>query len=137
MVLRGFKFLLPTLWALLLGIFGVVQAQPVDGLQNRVQAFWEARVAGDPITAFQYEEVSVNDTVTLQQYARSKGNIRYRTAEVLDIHLLTPDEARAEVAIEGVIPGLPDLYKGIVKDRWVKIDGTWYHAPKPSRLGNR
>lgn len=108
-----------------------------EGLATRVQAFWKARVAGDLVTMYRYEEASTSGKITLQDYVRKKGNMDYLSAKVLDIEPSNdPLTAWARVDIEAKIQGLPGTYKRIFRDRWVKLDDGWYHAPPPARLGS-
>jgi hypothetical protein len=107
----------------------------VQGLEARARAFWEARVAGDVITMYQYEKLKATGEVTLQDYVRRRGGMLYRKAEVLDFEVGSDGEARVKVSIEAQITGLPGPYRTVVSDRWVNIDGEWYHAPLPPRLG--
>jgi hypothetical protein len=110
---------------------------PDRGLEARAQAFWDARVAGDLVTAYEYEKSSQDGTQTLQAYVGSKGNLNYRSAQVLDVVVGgEEDEARVSVAIEVLVPGYPGVYKSTIRDRWVKIDDQWYHSPLKPRIGS-
>lgn len=105
-----------------------------QGLDARVRAYWQARVAGDLITQYQYEQSKATGKLSLQQYVSGSGSMSFLKARVLDVQLTDSKAAEAKVAIEARFPGLSMLYKSVIEDRWVKIDGEWYHAPLPPKM---
>lgn len=111
--------------------------QAATTLESRVQAFWQARLVGDPVTSYGFEEVNATKELTLQQYVRKQGNIIYKQAKLLNIEIAGKDEAIARLMIEAVIPGLPSSLKSELKDYWVYIDGQWYHRVKNHRPGTK
>lgn len=111
-------------------------AAPAQGLQDRVRAFWQARAVGDMITAYQYEAYKATHKRSLQVYVRKAGQVAYRRADVIDVRELESDQALAIVEVETIIQGLPSPLTTRFNDRWIKIEGEWYHASKHDRLKN-
>lgn len=102
-------------------------------LRQRVTGFWEALKAGDLVAMYDYEELSRNPKASLQKYVQSKGGIHYQGYQIQSVQFLTPNEAEVTLAVEYIVP--PVIQKPVksqIRDKWVKIDGTWYHAmPNP------
>lgn len=98
-------------------------------LQERAAAFWEARMAGDWLTAYQYESASVEEGgIDLQAYVRKQGLI-FKSAKVTGVVVKEGNEAIANVEIAYVIPGFASAgaTETSMEDPWVLIDGQWYH----------
>ena len=98
-------------------------------LQERAAAFWEARMAGDWLSAYQYESASVEeDGIDLQAYVRKQGLI-FKSAKVTDVVVKEGNEAIANVEIAYVIPGFASAgpVEAAMEDPWVLIGGQWYH----------
>lgn len=126
--LRGVALVLAALLAACAGP-GLRPGAGAEALRERAEAFWAARVAGDVIKAYEYEKVKATGQVTLANYAR-KGGLVYRKAEVRGVELGQGDVATVKVYIEYLLPGMGQhLIKGVIDDRWERIDGRWYHAP--------
>ncbi|GAB6067983.1 hypothetical protein JCM13664_13020 [Methylothermus subterraneus] len=100
-----------------------------ERLRQRVVGFWDALKANDLVAMYGYEELSRNPQASLQKYVQSKGGIRYLSYKIQSIRILNPDEAEVSLEVEYLVP--PAIQKPIkskIRDRWVKIGGTWYHA---------
>lgn len=101
-----------------------------ERLRERVTAYWEALRVGDFVTAYPYEEVS-RGTVSLQNYVKRKGGVRYRSYRIKAIRFPNPNEAEVTLAVEYTAPPVINRpVKGRLVDRWVRRDGTWYHAAR-------
>lgn len=105
-------------------------------LEKRVNQFWEARVKGDFDDAYRYERISQ----TLKGYSKEEyikhavsSKVTIQSFKIKDIKLISDDTA--EVYLEIVFKLEPiggiDIKNPITsntKDKWVKIDGKWYHV---------
>lgn len=107
-------------------------AESAKTLDERARAYWEARVAGDLVTTFDFETDKLSGGMTLSQYVRRRGRIVYKAAKVLHSELTGSDAAVINVIVEAVVPGLPGTVKSEFKDHWVYVDGMWYHGEVPS-----
>ena len=110
-------------------------ASKASTLKERVEAYWQAREAGDQVQAFVFEEVNVNGTRTLQDYVRGKRNAVFQQVKVLNVEILGPKKAIARVFIKIIVSGLKDPVADELEDEWVYIDGQWYHHYKNKKYG--
>jgi len=98
-------------------------------LGERVKGFWEARVAGDDIKAYNYEAYSKTGKMTLQQYIGARNPaLKYTAYEVKGV-VEKGDEATVSVGVQYnlVIPARADLNMSTtIDERWARIDGQWY-----------
>lgn len=129
-------FIISLICALLLASCATPGAQrerDISALEQRVTAFWQARQAGDVISAYEFEEVKATGEVTLQQYVRRGGGLIYHNVDVENVEIVDDSKAVAALKMEYSIPALPKRINTEVKDNWVKIDGKWYHAKPVDR----
>ncbi len=100
-----------------------------DALQARAENFWKARVAGDLVACYPYEEDAKLKKVSLTDYVQSKGNLIYKSFKILGITKKGPEKAIVKVEIGYVLPafGTSHVLKAVSNEEWVKIDGDWYH----------
>lgn len=122
------RFVLLFLFASLAGCATLWMSQE-ERLRARVTEFWEALKAGDLVAMYDYEELSRNPKASLQKYVQSKGRIYYQSYQIQSVQFLTPNEAEVTLAVEYMVP--PVIQKPVksqIRDKWVKINGTWYHA---------
>jgi hypothetical protein len=99
----------------------------VETFEDRVDAFWKARVAGDLLMLYELEAVSVTDQITLRQYMNKSGQLIYKNAKITETNLVSDDEAYAEIKAEVIVPGLKGTLNSRFKDQWININGQWYH----------
>lgn len=97
-------------------------------VRERAQAYWDARVVGDHIRAFGFEEYSTSPNASLQNYLKGSGAITYLSAEVQEVQLKDADRARVRVRMSyrAPVPGLKRPLEGETWTDWVRIDGAWY-----------
>lgn len=135
---RSIRTLLPVAAILVFLVAGcaVLKRSPEEALSERAGAFWEARRIGDHITAYQYEEISLNPEMNLQKYLKGRGGIEYQDVEVKEVRLVGPTEGEVLIHMSYTVPvaGISTPIKGDGKDRWVLINGRWYHAWQPPSL---
>ncbi len=102
---------------------------PQSDVRKAAENYWSARVAGDWVTCYKYEEVSKLQEESLSQYVHRQGSLIYKSALVTGVEMKDPDHALVHVSLEYCLPafGTSHAFKTDVKDTWVKIDGKWYH----------
>lgn len=126
-----------SLFALLcwvLAASGCQSSGKAESLEERIKAFWDARVAGDDIKAYNYESYTKTGTVTANQYVRGRSPaFKYRSYEVKKIEE-QGNEATVtlDLRYQVMVPTRGDLNLGMTrKEQWVKLDdGLWYHRSK-------
>ena len=103
---------------------------PAAAVRERAQAYWAARVVGDHIKAFGFEEVSTRPDASLQRYLQGSGTIQYLSAEVQEVVVKADDRAsvRTKLSYRAPVPGLKRPLEGDAWTDWVLIKGSWYHA---------
>lgn len=96
-------------------------------LLERARAYWAATKANDLVTAWPYEDVSLDPRWTLQAYLK-RGGIQYDAVEVKGVRSLDGDTALVDVDIRFSLPQMRLRNQvALVSDRWRRIDGRWYH----------
>lgn len=114
------------------------ESQPSESLKQRVTAFWEARLKGDEVTAYQYEAYSHTGTMTLTQYIQSRSPALKFMAYTIDTIQEQENEAQVTVKVQYqmTVPGMVDLPLAMpIKERWVRFDNTWYRNLKSEKPG--
>ena len=110
-----------------------VSASDVERLRERAAAFWAARVAGDPNAQWELLEPRGRGRLTPLEYVPGPGALKYLAYQVENA---TVDGYFADVSVRILVqPILPAARKAkigpsgtVVKDRWVRIGGTWYRS---------
>ncbi len=123
---------------LLAGCAGIPSA-PAPGsdadraqLLERARAYWAAIQANDRVTAWSYEEISLDPRWTLQAYLK-RGGIVFDEVEVLAVERIEGDTAVVRVRQKYSLPQIHLKGKeATLDDQWKRIDGRWYHAEKRS-----
>jgi len=95
---------------------------------SRAETFWEARVAGDLITCYKFEEVSKMGKQPASIYIRKHGGLVYKSAEITETEV-NGEEATVKVKLSYIIPALGsrNAFNMEAVDSWKLIDGEWYH----------
>jgi len=124
--------------ALALGITGCAttgmgeRGKTEAALLQRANAYWTAVKDNDRATAWNYEEVSIKPDWTLQAYLR-RGGIVYEAAQVQSDATIEGNQATVNVKLEYSVPQV--RAKNIhteLPDKWVWLNGQWYHAHRPA-----
>lgn len=116
-----------------------LQGNPGQDVRQAAEDYWKARVAGDWITCYKYEEVSRSGKVRLSQYVQTQGNLIYKSARIEGVSMGDQGKkAVIKVAVEYYLPafGTSNAFKSTLSDKWIKMDGKWYHH-KNKRLAER
>lgn len=99
-----------------------------DALLTRARAYWAATQANDLVTAWPYEDVSLDPRWTLQAYLK-RGGIQYDAVQVKGVRSLEGEAAVVDVEIRFSLPQVRLRNQvALVPDRWRRIDGRWYHV---------
>jgi hypothetical protein len=124
--LRGWREILSALFALST-VLMVASAcsEKVATLEERIQAYWEARVKGKVEQAFTFEKPgSIEQLAYLKKLSTSPVTF---TASAIRSVREKDDEAEVELQVQYLLPGLSRSVSSSMLDKWVKIKGQWYH----------
>jgi hypothetical protein len=114
--------------AVLSSCAGLQIKSPEERLLPRAEEFWAARVAGDLITCYKFEEVSKMGKQPVSVYVRKHGGLVYKSAEITGTDI-DGEEATVKVKLSYIIPALgsSNAFNMETVDRWILIDNEWYH----------
>lgn len=111
------------------------QASDEEALLLRANTFWKAIQENDGVASWNYEELSQKPGWTLQAYLKRGGGVVYDEIKVLGVASLNGDKATVNVQITYSLPQLRmNNQAALFGDEWVRLDGVWYHADRPSIL---
>ncbi len=117
----------------------VAEPPPAESLKQRVTAFWEARIQGDEVTAYQYEAYAYTGALTATQYVQARSpTLKYMSYTIDNIQ---EQENQAQVTVRMQyrldVPGMVDLPMAMaIQERWDRLDdGQWYRNLKPEKTG--
>ncbi len=100
-----------------------------ETLESRVRAYWSAKVAGDDLRAYEFEDLAVTGKMSRNQYVRGRSPmLRYHDYEIKSVEQ-QGEEAKVKVAVryEFRYPTFPPLVSSMVlTDTWTLHDGVWY-----------
>jgi hypothetical protein len=107
-----------------------------NALGDRVREFWERRIAGEDVKAYEYEEYSKTGSMTVSQYVQSRNPaLRYKAYKIKEI-AENGDEAtvRVDTAYHLSMParGQFDLATEVT-EQWVRLDGQWYRQEQKKK----
>ena len=126
--------------AALLGSGQTAPAPPsAESLRQRVTAFWEARIQGDEVTAYQYEAYAYTGALTATQYVQARSPTLKYMAYSIDTIQQQQNQAQVTVKMHYRldVPGMVDLPMAMaIQERWDRLDdGQWYRNLKPEKTG--
>ncbi len=129
-------------WPVLTLVVCLGACQPAPSTQplaERVTAFWEARLQGDEVTAYQYETHAHTGAMTLTQYIRARSSTLKYMAYTIDTIQEQENEAQVTVNLQYrlTVPGMVDLPLAMaIQERWVRLDDSqWYRNIKSKKPG--
>lgn len=100
-----------------------------ENLESRVRAYWGAKVAGDDVRAYEFEDLAVTGKMSRNQYVRGRSPmLRYQDYEIKSIEK-EGKEAKVKVTVryEFRYPTFPPMASSMVlTDTWQLHDGVWY-----------
>lgn len=116
-----------------------ISSDPKAVLERRVTDRWKLLIAGDASRAYTYLTPGYRTTVTEQQYGdwlRSR-QIKWISGKYVDRDCASAEmcEVSVLVAVQTKLPGVPGVQEtaAAVPEKWLLIDGVWYHLPKNAR----
>jgi hypothetical protein len=140
------RFLFPVILFLIIlsgcATNSVKKASGETGLRERVMAYWNYKINEEFDKSYGYEEPSYRKNVNLTSYIGSihSAALKWKSVEIkaikkqaetadvdmkVRVQLILPQfESRREVQMDAQLT-----------DRWVKVDGAWYH--RSSKRGLR
>jgi hypothetical protein len=124
--LGGWRDILSTLFALST-VLVVASAcnKKVATLEERAQEYWQARAKGKVEQAFAFEKPgSIEQATYFKKLVASHVTF---TSFVIQSIKEKDDEAEVELQVQYLLPGLSRSVSSSMLDKWVKIDGQWYH----------
>jgi hypothetical protein len=132
---------------ILISLVGCAAKAPVtprpddrEVLDKRVREYWEYMINLNPQNlekAYRFEAPSFREKVSLPEYIP-----RFKTQKYLEIDIkgIEIEGNRGKVAMAiGYRVALPHINKKLTKhedDKWIKIEGTWYHIPGEWVMGD-
>lgn len=131
----SFRWLGPFLALTLAACAGFLPQSPDENaLRERAQAYWDARVANDRMTAFRYEIESLEGDPRVMQRYLGRGGVEILSAEVVDVRIVAEDRAEVVVAVRYRMPlgGFRQPLGGDQLTIWILRDRQWYHAGVPA-----
>lgn len=99
------------------------------GLRQRAEAYWKAKVAGDLVLVWEFEEAKARGQLTLAQYAKS-GGMMFTKAVVTNTTVETNNKGSVTTDTEYFVPGLKSKkpLQQTFSEPWVWINNEWYHV---------
>ena len=105
--------------------------QSPKALARRAQAFWDMRLSGDSMGAYDYMTEAYRRRVDPAGFARTGGIVVWTKAAVKDV-LIDDKGGLVDLDITYKIakPGLTDLETtNTVRERWILENGGWHRWP--------
>jgi hypothetical protein len=102
-------------------------------LEKRVREYWEYMINLSPQNvekAYRCEAPFFRDKVSLPEYIHRYKTHKYLSIDIKEI-AIEGNEGKVAIAIDYRV-ALPHIPKTLTKhevEKWVKIEGTWYHIP--------
>lgn len=106
-------------------------------LEARVMGYWNHKINQEFDKSYEYEYPLFRKTVSLVNYIRSfnTGRASWTRASVERI-AINGENASVEmkIGVNIVVSSSQKLeHETILNERWVKVDGIWYHVPAKFR----
>jgi hypothetical protein len=139
------RFLFPVILFLIIlsgcATNSVKKASGETGLRESVMAYWNYKIKEEFDKSYGYEEPSYRKSVSLINYIGSINSaaLKWRSAEIKAISKKA-DTADVEMnlRVELILPQIEHLrtveMNTQLTDKWVKIEGVWYHRPPQQGL---
>ena len=133
----GWTVALVALVALLGSSQTAPESSPSESLKQRVTAFWDARLQGDEVSAYQYITYARTGEMTVTQFVQARSPTLKYMAYTIDTIQEQENEAQVTVKVQYqlTVPGMVDLPMAMpTKEHWVRLDdGQWYRNMKPEK----
>ncbi len=103
-------------------------------LKDRTAAYWGYIVKGDLVNSYNLEYPLYRKKVSLTRYIQRKGTplIRYISFDIKEVQTVSQDAAEVKIGVKvrlKVRGAKPFMHETVLSDRWMKVEGQWYHVP--------
>jgi uncharacterized protein YchJ len=109
-------------------------------LEKRVREYWELMINLSPKNvenAYRCEAPSFREKISLPEYIHRFKTHKYLEVDIKGVEI---EGNRGKVAIVLTYRvALPNINKKLTKsedEKWVKVEGTWYHIPSEYVMGD-
>ena len=104
----------------------------LSSLKNRAEQYWKLIQNKDTLSSYGYEEVSIAKKTPIAEYVKVKGRLSFKSIEVGDARVDEKGDGWVSVKSRSVLPelGIKEPIEMNVQDRWVFVNGQWFHAFK-------
>lgn len=104
-----------------------------DVLRQRVTEYWDHVMKDELESSYTYEDPFYRKTVNTVNYVRSfnPSILKWQHADIQGISIKeNVADIDLKVLLHITIQGVPEIKQNVaIKDRWLKVDGIWYHQP--------
>jgi hypothetical protein len=108
-------------------------------LEDRALARWQAIIGSDWAQAYAFLTPGYREATPLDRYESNlvASRVRWSEAHVIGSSCASPDRCDVRVSVDfglrGGLPGVGNVAsKQQMTETWLRIDGNWYHLPRPS-----
>ncbi len=111
-----------------------VKSNTEDVLRERITDYWNYKMKEEFDKSYAYEDPFFRKQVNLVNYIRRFRTdiVKWKSAAVKEIKL-AGDSAEVDMILRTKVR-LPQIktveHDSLTKEKWVKVDGVWYHVPE-------
>jgi hypothetical protein len=102
-------------------------------LRERVKTYWEYKINQEFDKSYEFEAPIYRKKVNLVNYIRGFNiNLVRWNGAMIDNIKVESDSAMIDMnlRVKVNLPGIKtNEYNSLIKEKWVKVDGMWYHIP--------
>jgi len=111
-----------------------VKVSDEEVLKERVMAYWNLKMHEEFDKSYQYELPLYRKNVTMVSYIKGFNTrvVKWLGASIDNVKR-QDDTAMIDlnVKVKVNVPGLKDPgHDSLIKEKWVKVEGIWYHVPE-------
>lgn len=121
-----FSLLHPAVVSALIAVSVLAGCEKSIPLEERVQAYWDARKARNFVASYKMEDPrsGIDENRYISRLA--SGKVVYESVNIAEIQR---EESQAQVTLEIAysVPGLPKSVKSRLREMWYRIGRQWYH----------
>lgn len=106
--------------------------EPSEIVTERAQARWDAVIAGDPESSYEYQTPGYREKTSVMDHVirYSRRQITWLAADVLEAEC-TQDRCDVEIMVAYRADGAPGVLSGLegsrpVEETWIRIDNRWW-----------
>lgn len=117
-------------------------AAPPQTPEARAQSRWDALIGKDFVKAFEYLSPGARSELSPEAYASQMAvrPVRWKQAIVAGAECESEDACTVTVNIKFDVPSNQPSVGNMgttapVQERWIRLEGVWYHVPKHIALG--